>query len=178
MGGLGRPVAPMVGSPTHPVMPNLVMLWKMSPLRGGVRVGARLWAPPAGAGPQLGPNRSPGGLAGPWARHGRRRGASPGLLFKPHNIKGERASTGLLQGQLSRFIAVSPLGGFVGRQLECWCASQSQPPSAAGAELDYVTAASFAIQLCIKARGLVSTKVHMSPCTTSIRVVWIAQRPI
>ena len=33
----------MVGSPTHPVMPNLVMLWKMSPLHGGVRAGARLW---------------------------------------------------------------------------------------------------------------------------------------
>jgi hypothetical protein len=29
MWGLGRPVAPVVGSPTHPVMPNLVMLWKM-----------------------------------------------------------------------------------------------------------------------------------------------------
>jgi hypothetical protein len=33
-----------VGSPTHPVMPNLVVLWEMSPLRGGVRAGARLWA--------------------------------------------------------------------------------------------------------------------------------------
>ena len=34
----------MVGSPTHPVMPNLVVLWKISPLRGGVRAGTRLWA--------------------------------------------------------------------------------------------------------------------------------------
>jgi hypothetical protein len=34
----------VVGSPTHPVMPNLVMLWKISPLRGGVRAGTRLWA--------------------------------------------------------------------------------------------------------------------------------------
>jgi hypothetical protein len=33
----------VVGSPTHPVMPDLVVLWKMSPLRGGVRAGARLW---------------------------------------------------------------------------------------------------------------------------------------
>jgi hypothetical protein len=33
MGGLGGAVAPVVGSPTHPVMPNLVVLWKMSPLR-------------------------------------------------------------------------------------------------------------------------------------------------
>ena len=39
-----RPGEPVVGSPTHPVMPNLVVLWKMSPLRGGVRAGARLWA--------------------------------------------------------------------------------------------------------------------------------------
>jgi hypothetical protein len=44
MGGLGRPVAPVVGPPTHPVMQNLVVLWKMSPLRRGVRAGARLWA--------------------------------------------------------------------------------------------------------------------------------------
>jgi hypothetical protein len=43
-GGLARPGEPVVGSPTHPVMPNLVMLWEMSPLRGGVRAGARLWA--------------------------------------------------------------------------------------------------------------------------------------
>jgi hypothetical protein len=43
-GGLVRPGEPVVGYPTHPVMPNLVMLWKMSPLRGGVRAGARLWA--------------------------------------------------------------------------------------------------------------------------------------
>jgi hypothetical protein len=34
----------VVGSPTHPVMPNLVMLWKISPLQGGVRAGTRLWA--------------------------------------------------------------------------------------------------------------------------------------
>jgi hypothetical protein len=34
----------VVGSPTHPVMPNLVMLWKISPLRGGVRAGTGLWA--------------------------------------------------------------------------------------------------------------------------------------
>jgi hypothetical protein len=34
----------VTGSPTHPVMPNLVVLWDMSPLRGGVRAGARLWA--------------------------------------------------------------------------------------------------------------------------------------
>jgi hypothetical protein len=41
-GGLGRPGEPVVGPPTHPVMPNLVMLWEISPLRGGVRAGTRL----------------------------------------------------------------------------------------------------------------------------------------
>ena len=44
MGGMGRPGEPVVGPPTHPVMPNLVMLWKMDPLRGEGRAGARLWA--------------------------------------------------------------------------------------------------------------------------------------
>jgi hypothetical protein len=98
MGGLGRPVAPVVGPPTHPVMrvmQNLVVLWKMSPLRRGVRArrvpgcGRGRGAPPAGAGSQLGPPKpKPGGLVGPRARYGGRRGASPGLLIKPHNIKG------------------------------------------------------------------------------------------
>ena len=58
-----------------------------------------------------------------------------------------------LWGQLSRFIVMSPFAGFVGRQLGCWCASQRQPPSAAGAELDCVAAASFAIQPCIKGKA-------------------------
>jgi hypothetical protein len=74
----------VVGSPTHPVMPNLVMLWKMNPLRGGVRAGARLWARgPAArrAGSQLGPNRSPGGLVGPRVRCGGRGGGQPKVTF-------------------------------------------------------------------------------------------------
>jgi hypothetical protein len=33
----------VVGSSTRPVMPNLIMLWKMGPLRGEGRAGARLW---------------------------------------------------------------------------------------------------------------------------------------
>jgi hypothetical protein len=71
MGGLGRPVAPVVvvGSPTHPVMPNLVVLWKMSPLRGGVRVGARLWARARGPARRswvaTEPKPKPGGAGGP-----------------------------------------------------------------------------------------------------------------
>ena len=67
MGGLGRPVAPVVGSPTHPVMPNLVMLWKMSPLGRGVRAGARLWArgPARRSWVATGPKPKPGGAGGP-----------------------------------------------------------------------------------------------------------------
>jgi hypothetical protein len=34
----------VVGPPTHPVMSNLIMLWKMSPPRGVVRAGPRMWA--------------------------------------------------------------------------------------------------------------------------------------
>jgi hypothetical protein len=70
---------------THQAMPNpnLVMPWKMGPLRAAGR-GARRGrvpvpgcgrgAPPAGARSQLGPNRSPGGLVGPRARCGFSRG--------------------------------------------------------------------------------------------------------
>jgi hypothetical protein len=81
MAGLGRPVAPVVGSLTHPVMPNLVMLWKMSPLRPAARSsecgrvpGCGRGAPPAGAGSQAqtearegwwGPGPAAGGGAGP-----------------------------------------------------------------------------------------------------------------
>jgi hypothetical protein len=72
-----RPVEPVVGSPTHPVMPNLVMLWKMSPLRGGVRAGAGLWARgPARRGwVAIGPKPKPrgaGGAPGPLRGEGRR----------------------------------------------------------------------------------------------------------
>ena len=72
-----RPGEPVVGSPTHPVMPNLVMLWKMSPLRGGVRAGARLWARgPARRGwVAIGPKPKPrgaGGAPGPLRGEARR----------------------------------------------------------------------------------------------------------
>jgi hypothetical protein len=63
----------VTGSPTHPVMPNLVMLWKMSPLRGGVRAGARLWArgPARRSWVATGPKPTPGGgLGGPRVRCG------------------------------------------------------------------------------------------------------------
>jgi hypothetical protein len=53
----------VVGSPTHPAMPNLGVLWKMSPLRGGVRAGARLWARgPAATGPKPKPGGAGGGM--------------------------------------------------------------------------------------------------------------------
>ena len=45
----------MVGSPTHPVMPNLIMLWEMGPLRGEGRAGAT--------------HRARGGI-GPESKHG------------------------------------------------------------------------------------------------------------
>ena len=157
----------MVGPPTHPVILDLVVLWEMSPPRGVARAGTRLLAREAtrrarGAiGSELKPGAGGGELGTLWGQVWR---LASGYLLSTLDIR-------LLQRKLNRFIAVSPFAGFVGRQLECWCASQSQPPSAAGAELDYVTAASFAIQLCIKARGLVNTKVHKPPCTTSIRVV-------
>jgi hypothetical protein len=66
MGGLGRPVAPVVGSPAHPVMPNLVVLWKMSPPGRGVRAGARLWArgPARRSWVATGPKPKPGGAGG------------------------------------------------------------------------------------------------------------------
>jgi hypothetical protein len=76
--------------------------------------------PPAGAGLQLGPNRSPGGLVGPQARcPGGGAAASQGYLLSLiiSRVRYDIASTGLLQGQLSRFIAVLQLGGLVGRQL-------------------------------------------------------------
>ena len=72
----------MVGSPTHPVMPDMIMLWKMSPPWGEGRAGARLCpqglfralAPPFGT--QAGP--LPAGLAG-GARAYRLRRLPPGL---------------------------------------------------------------------------------------------------
>jgi hypothetical protein len=42
----------------------------------------------------------------------------------------------------------------VGRQIGCWCASQRQPAGAAGTELGYVTAASFAYSALHKGEGL------------------------
>jgi hypothetical protein len=66
-GDWGGGVAPVAGSPTHPVMPNLVVLWKMSPALGrGVRAGARLWArgPARRSWVATGPKPKPGGAGG------------------------------------------------------------------------------------------------------------------
>jgi hypothetical protein len=56
----------VVGSPTHPVMPNLIMLWKMSPLRREVRAGARLWVRGLArrSWVETGPKPKPGGAGG------------------------------------------------------------------------------------------------------------------
>jgi hypothetical protein len=40
MEGQGRSMGPVFGSPTHLVMPNPVVLWKVSPSRGGRRAGS------------------------------------------------------------------------------------------------------------------------------------------
>jgi hypothetical protein len=95
--GLVRPGEPVVGSPTHPVMPNLVMLWTLeneSPAgrsAGGCQVvgaGARLWARgPARRGwVAIGPKPKPrgagaGGAPGPLRGEGRR--PAQGHLFSP-----------------------------------------------------------------------------------------------
>jgi hypothetical protein len=87
MGGLRRPVAPVAGSPTHPVMPNLVVLWKMSPLGRGVRAGARLWArgPARRSWVATGPKPKPGARGGWWgpgsAAGGGAAAASPRVYF-------------------------------------------------------------------------------------------------
>jgi hypothetical protein len=52
-------------------------------------------APPAGAGSQLGPNRSPEGLVGPRARCGKKRGGQGYLLIKRLDIRAKGAPTGL-----------------------------------------------------------------------------------
>jgi hypothetical protein len=72
-------------------MPNLVMLWKMkmSPLRGGVRAGARLWArgPARRSWVTTGPKPKPGGAGGP-PDPLRGEARRPGVTFKPHNMHG------------------------------------------------------------------------------------------
>jgi hypothetical protein len=77
----------VVGSPTRPVMPNLSILWKMGPLRGEGRAGARLWLPEATRRARrvgLGLDRSPGGAAGdtPGPLRGKaRRAGQPAVTF-------------------------------------------------------------------------------------------------
>jgi hypothetical protein len=76
-GILGRSGEPVVGSPTHPVMPDRIMLWKMSHLRGGggAGTGLCLLGPPRPLAPPFGTQAGPlsAGLAGggaPTARAG------------------------------------------------------------------------------------------------------------
>jgi hypothetical protein len=64
----------MAGSPTHPAMPSLLVLWKMSPLRGGVRAGARVKA--------RGPARRGWVASGPKPKP-RGAGGAPGPLRRP-----------------------------------------------------------------------------------------------
>jgi hypothetical protein len=76
----------VVGSPTHPVMPNLVMLWKMSPLRRAVRAGARVGAPP--------PTRRASEILGPcWAQLFREQGGlvHEGLIARALSLHAPRS---------------------------------------------------------------------------------------
>jgi hypothetical protein len=80
----------VVGSSTHPVMPNLVVLWKTSPLRRGVRAGARLWArgPARRSWVATGPKPKPGGgWWSPGSAAGGGAAASQGHLLGTYNTK-------------------------------------------------------------------------------------------
>jgi hypothetical protein len=87
-GGLGGAGGAVVGSPTHPAMPNLVVLWEMGPLRREVRAGARSWTRVGPRPPGLGRNwaqtEARGGwwARGPAAGCGERRRGQPGPLIK------------------------------------------------------------------------------------------------
>jgi hypothetical protein len=79
----------VVGPPTHPVMPDLIVLWKMGPLRGEGRAGARLWLREATrrARGGIGPESKPGAavvtqLGIHRARCGGRRGNQPAVTFQ------------------------------------------------------------------------------------------------
>ena len=112
----------MVGSPTHPVMPNLVMLWKMSPLRGGVRAGARLWARgPARRGwVAIGPKPKPrgaGGAPGPLRGEGRRPAQGYFLSLKISRVRElQQAFAGLIE-PVYRGVAIGWVCGTTDRLL-------------------------------------------------------------
>jgi hypothetical protein len=81
-------------------MPNLVMLWKMSPLRGGVRAGARLWArgPACRSWAATGPKPKPGGAGGALGPlRGEARQPAQVTLFSTYNYntKGQGQGLGL-----------------------------------------------------------------------------------
>jgi hypothetical protein len=109
------------GSATHPVMPNPIVLWKMSPLWATVgregRAGARLWA----RGPvrrnrgAIGPKSKPGaagGTPGPVRCVGRCDGP-PAAAFLHENISVLGLSVGCRPLQRSvhlLFVAAPPSG--------------------------------------------------------------------
>jgi hypothetical protein len=88
----------VVGPPTHPVMPNLVVLWEMSPQSPARRSAGGCQCQVVGAGPrlpELGRNwaqtEARGGWWGPGPAAGGGAAASPGLLCKPHNHNNTKA---------------------------------------------------------------------------------------
>ena len=115
----------MVGSLTRPVMPHLVMLWKMGPLRGEGRAGARLWTrgPSRRTRGAIGSKSQPGVAGWPTGPlRGQARRLASGYLLSTHRSAFDTFSR-LLQRQLSRVVVLAPLGGFVGRQTGCWWTS-------------------------------------------------------
>jgi hypothetical protein len=91
--GLGRPVAPVGGSPTHPVIGHAKPGYALENESPGARSAGGCQVVGAGPRPpELGRNwaqtEAQGGWWGPGSAAGGGAAASPGLLFKPHNIKG------------------------------------------------------------------------------------------
>ena len=76
-------------------------------------------APPAGLGRNWAQTEAQGGWWGPGSAAGGGAAASPRLLFKPHNIKGERASTGFagLIEPVYRGVAIGWVRGTTARVL-------------------------------------------------------------
>jgi hypothetical protein len=103
----------MVGSPAHPVMPNLIVLWKVSPPWGEGRAGARLCplgstcplAPPFGT--QTGP--LPAGLAG--GASARRPRRFPLALNPRSSLVTQLTLTTALEGKQRRIMVMSTPSG-------------------------------------------------------------------
>jgi hypothetical protein len=141
-------------------------LWARAPAR-------RSWV-------ATGPKPKPGGAGGWWAPGplvGEGRRPAQGLLFKPHNIKGVRELQQAFAKSIEPVYGLSRRRKYSGSWDDRSTASvrrkgSRQALSAVRAELDPVASKGrvvrvSSIQACVKARSLVSMKIHMSQCTTA-----------